>query len=285
MTCQINAYNFFFSIPMFVILGLFIGSFINVIVHCLPRKMEREWLSEARETLEIMEPAVVLEHGVVTGSMAGRSACPACQSQIKTVFLTTVLGWFFTNGSCANCGVRISKRYPIVEFLVSVIFGLVAYKIGPHPVVLAWAVFSVALITLALIDADTMILPDVIVLPLMWFGILLAVTGLTHVSLENSVIGAAGGYLVLWIVAGGFRLLTGKDGMGNGDMKLLAVAGAWLGWMALIDVVLASSLAGAAFGLYQRFNSKLIKDDAYPFGPFLVCSILMVAYINYSIHK
>lgn len=279
-----TAPSFFFSIPMLAILGLILGSFINVVVYRLPKKMEREWLADARATLGAVEAEadkLDSEHGVDTGHLSGRSVCPACKTPIKWYLLTPLLGWFFAKGHCSSCGVAISRRYPAVELFVGLVFALVAWRVGPQPVVLAWAALAACLTALALIDADTMLLPDVIVLPLMWAGLLLAAFGLSHVRLQDAVIGAAAGYMILWLVTEVFRLVTGKVGMGNGDMKLLAAGGAWLGWIALIDVVLLASVVGAVFGIYQRISGQSAKGQAYSFGPFLAAAIAGVAFWNY----
>lgn len=275
--------QFFCSIPMLSVLGLFIGSFINLVVHRLPKKMEREWAQDARDLLGVapQSTTILSDHGVVTGSMSGRSACPHCKTQIKNLLLTPVLGWFFTKGRCSNCGVGISKRYPIIEAFTSFIFALVAWRIGPHPMVYALAGLMAALIALALIDADTMLLPDIIVLPLMWSGILLAASGYGFISLRDSVFGAAVGYMALWLICEGFRLATGRVGLGNGDMKLLAAGGAWLGWIALIDVVLMSSIVGAAFGIFKILSKKMDRGAVMPFGPYLALAIGLTVFLKY----
>lgn len=264
---------------MFAILGLCIGSFINVVVYRLPKRMEQEWVADARDILEIPDPVNAGKDPAENLSRA--SACPSCDAPIQWWKLTPGLGWFFANGKCAICKTAISLRYPSVELLTGLVFALIAWRVGSHPVALAWAFFAASLITLTLIDADAMLLPDSIVMPLLWSGLLLAAFGQTPVTLFNSVVGAAAGYMILWCVCEGFRLVTGKVGMGNGDMKLLAVGGAWLGWEPLVAVLLASSVVGAAFGIYQRLSGKIEKGQAFPFGPFLAVAICGVAFWNY----
>jgi len=255
------------------LLGLVIGSFLNVVILRLPVMLERDWRRQARE---------ILEPGAATGPAqppfnlaTPRSTCPACQTQIRAWHNIPVLGWLWLRGRCAACGTRISLRYPAVEALTGLVSVLVVLRFGPSleaagALLLAWS-----LIALAFIDIDRQILPDIITLPLLWAGLLFVLLGaggpgyVAITDLRSGVIGAMAGYLSLWLVYHGFRRLTGKEGMGHGDFKLLAALGAWLGWQKLPLVILLSAVVGALIGIALIVLRGRDSQQPLPYGPYL----------------
>ncbi len=243
--------------------GLCVGSFLNVVIHRLPRMMEAQWRAECAE-LEGREPPVQERFDL----MHPPSRCPSCGTSIRAIHNIPVVSWLALRGKCAACKAPISVRYPAVEVLAGALAVLVAWRFSYSPA-LAWAlVYAWALTALAFIDFDTQLLPDDITLPLLWLGLLVNAFG-TFVDLRSAVFGAAGGYLVLWTVYWGFRLLAGKEGMGFGDFKLLAAIGAWTGWQVLPFVILVSAGLGAVIGGIGLWLAKRGKDTRIPFGPFL----------------
>jgi leader peptidase (prepilin peptidase)/N-methyltransferase len=246
------------------VLGLLIGSFLNVVIHRLPKMLEREW---AAECAELSGQAVAQQEAF--NLLVPRSRCPHCQHQIRWYENIPVLSWLALRGKCSQCGERISVRYPLVELVTAGFFALCAARWGLTLQGAAWAAFAALLICLFLIDADTMILPDDLSYPLLWLGLLAAAMGWT-VSLESAVWGAAIGYLALWSIYHLFRLATGKEGMGYGDFKLLAALGAWLGAKYLLAIILLSSVVGAVFGIAMLLVGRLSNKDMHmPFGPYL----------------
>ncbi len=256
------------------LLGLVVGSFLNVVIHRLPRILERRWREECRELLEAgaeAKPAGEAAPGEAGGRydlLVPRSHCPGCGATLRARDNVPLLSYLWLGGRCAACGWRIPLRYPAVELLSALLAAAVAWRFGPGGPALAAMVLSWALIALAFIDLDTQLLPDAITLPLLWAGLLLNLAG-TLAPLPSAVLGAAAGYGVLWLVYQAFRLLTGKEGMGYGDFKLLALLGAWLGWQALPAIVLLSSLAGAAVGLTLIALRARDRGTPIPFGPYL----------------
>jgi leader peptidase (prepilin peptidase)/N-methyltransferase len=245
-------------------LGLLIGSFLNVVVYRLPKMMEREWAAQCAElagTAPAPQPAFNLA--------TPRSRCPSCSAPITALQNLPVVSWLALRGRCAACGVAIPARYPTVEVATGAIAGLLAWHYGFGAVAVAAFAFCAAMLALALIDFDTQLLPDSITLPLLWAGLLVNVWGM-FAPLQEAVLGAAAGYVSLWLVYWGFRLATGKEGMGYGDFKLLAAIGAWLGWQALPLVILLSSLAGAVIGIALIAASRMGRSVPMPFGPYLV---------------
>ncbi len=245
------------------LLGLLLGSFINVVVHRLPVMMQREWQSQCAE-LRGETPTELAPYNLVLP----RSACPACGHQIRWHENIPVLSWLLLRGKCSACAVAISARYPIVEAITGVLTAYAAWHFGfswqaGGAFLLLWA-----LIALTFIDLDTFYLPDNITLPLIWFGLLFNLTGV-FTSLDSAVIGAVAGYLALWSVYHLFRLLTGKEGMGFGDFKLLAALGAWLGWTLLPLIILLSSLIGAVIGVGMIVFAGHDRAKPIPFGPYL----------------
>jgi len=253
--------------PLFAtIFGLIVGSFLNVVIHRLPIMMEREWRTECAESFP--EAKLDIPTGKYNLSVP-RSTCPKCNSQIRAIDNIPVISWLKLGGKCHKCSNRISIRYPLVELLTGAMCLLVALQFSFSYFAVALLFFTFVLITATFIDLDTMLLPDQLTLPLVWAGISLSLVGISPVSLQDSVIGAITGYLCLWSVYWVFKLLTGKEGMGYGDFKLLAALGAWLGWQYLPMIILLSSLVGLVFGIIQLRLQKKGIDKAFPFGPYL----------------
>jgi leader peptidase (prepilin peptidase)/N-methyltransferase len=252
--------------------GLLVGSFLNVVIHRLPAMMEREWRSQCAELHG--EP---LPDAAPYNLMVPRSACPACGHAIAWHENIPILGWLVLRGRCSACGAAISSRYPLVESLAGLLAAVVALKFGFTWQAAAAGILVWALIALAFIDLDTQFLPDDITLPLLWLGLLVNSGGL-FVPLLDAVIGAAAGYLSLWLVYHLFRLLTGKEGMGYGDFKLLAALGAWLGWTMLPLIILASSLIGALIGIAMIVLAGHDRARPIPFGPYLVLAGLVALF-------
>ncbi|MDG3088983.1 A24 family peptidase [Vibrio hannami] len=248
------------------VLGLIVGSFLNVVIHRLPIMMEHEWKQDCAETFP--ELNIPVEKDTFNLSTP-RSRCPNCDTPIRVIDNIPVLSWLMLRGKCHNCSNPISARYPLIELLTSLMCLSVAMVMGFNYFAVAALFFTFVLISATFIDFDTMLLPDQLTLPLMWGGIVLSLLGWSPVSLQDAVIGAVAGYLCLWSVYWLFKLLTGKEGMGYGDFKLLAALGAWLGWQALPIVVLLSSFVGLFFGIIQLRMQKKGIDKSFPFGPYL----------------
>ena len=246
------------------LLGLLIGSFLNVVIYRLPVMMEAHWKAECAE-LAGQTPVA----GAAFNLMTPRSRCQHCGHPIRWFENIPLISFLVLRGKCRQCQTAISVRYPAVELATGALFFFCAWRWGLTPVALAWCGFAAALLTLALIDWDTTLLPDNITLPLLWAGLIAAALGLSHVPLADSLWGAVGGYLSLWLVYWGFKLATGKEGMGFGDFKLFAALGAWFGWQALIPIILMSSVIGAVIGIAMKFSSGLREGGHIPFGPFL----------------
>jgi leader peptidase (prepilin peptidase)/N-methyltransferase len=250
------------------LLGLMVGSFLNVVVHRLPVMLERDW---KRQCLEYLHPDQAQETGERFNLIVPRSRCPSCGHRITALENIPVLSWLFLQGKCSACGTRISPRYPIVEFATALLSAVVAWKLGWGWPLAAALVFTWALIALSLIDFDHKLLPDAITLPLLWLGLLLSL-GPLFADMRASIVGAAAGYLSLWSVYHLFRLATGKEGMGFGDFKLLAAIGAWLGWHALPVTILLSSLVGAAVGIGLILIRGRDRNIPIPFGPYIAAA-------------
>jgi leader peptidase (prepilin peptidase) / N-methyltransferase len=245
-------------------LGLLIGSFLNVVIHRLPKMLERQWALEAAEISG--QPAA--EQPDLT-LWRPRSRCPHCGHRIAWYENIPVLSYMWLRGKCSNCGAGIGLRYPVVELACTVLMAWCGWRFGPTWAALAWAGFCAALLALALIDWDTTLLPDDITLPLVWAGLIAAAWGLTRLSLPDALWGAVGGYISLWAVYWLFKLATGKEGMGYGDFKLFAALGAWLGWQALVPIIVLASVVGAVVGIGMKLSSSLREGGYVPFGPFL----------------
>jgi leader peptidase (prepilin peptidase)/N-methyltransferase len=255
------------------LLGLVVGSFLNVVIHRLPRMMEREWRTQCQELLghehaeRAADSAAAAAHPRFDLAFPG-SHCPHCHHKIRAIDNIPIISYLFLRGKCGACGAHISLRYPIVEAFTGVLSGLVAWKFGFHWATGAALLFTWALVALTFIDYDTQLLPDSITLPLVWAGLLLSL-GAVFVDAHSSIIGGAAGYLSLWAVYHLFRLLTGKEGMGFGDFKLFAAFGTWLGWQGLPLIILLSSLVGAVVGIGLIVLRGRDKNIPIPFGPYL----------------
>ena len=247
------------------VLGLLVGSFLNVVIYRLPRMLERQWAAECAEYSGQPPAAEQAPFNLVVP----RSRCPHCGHQIQWYENIPVLSWLALRGRCSACSARISVRYPLVELATASLFAICGARWGLTPQAAAWAAFGAMLVCLFLIDMDTQILPDDINYPLLWLGLLAATVGWT-VPLPSAVWGAALGYLVFWFVFQGYKLLTGKEGMGYGDFKLLAALGAWYGVEYLLAIVLVSSIVGALIGaLLLVFGRLADKEVPIAFGPYL----------------
>ena len=245
------------------LIGLLVGSFLNVVIHRLPKMMECEWQSQCAE-LNGISPTPMPKYNLIVP----RSACPQCSHAISAAENIPVLSYLFLRGKCAGCGAAISPRYPVVEALSGILSAYAAWHFGYGIAAVSAIVFVWALLALTFIDFDTQLLPDSITLPLLWMGLLLNLDG-TFTALPNALIGAVVGYLVLWSVYWMFKLVTGKEGMGYGDFKLLAAIGAWMGWTMLPLVILLSSVVGAVVGISLIVVAKHGRNIPIPFGPYL----------------
>ena len=261
-----------FVVAMFL-LGLTAGSFINVVVSRLPRMMEAAWHAECREIFEEAPSGRAERFDLVRPP----SACPACGYRISVLENIPVVSYVMLRGRCSACGWRIPKRYPIVELCGALVAGMAAIQFGPGAEAAGASLLGWGLLAASAIDIETRLLPDSITLPLLWLGLTFNLLD-TFAPLRDCVIGAMAGYLTLWTVYHGFKLLTGREGMGYGDFKLLAVLGAWLGWPALPAVVLVASLAGAIVGITLVACGRASRDTPLPFGPYLAAAGLLVLY-------
>lgn len=261
------------------LLGLLVGSFLNVVIYRLPKMMENQWAAEyaqmtaanagesstAAARLEAAPPATPTQFNL----MLPRSRCQQCGHQLRWFENIPVASYLFLRGKCSSCGTKISPRYPTVELVTGALFGWCAWKWGLSATALAWCAFSAAIVALAMIDWDTTFLPDDITLPLLWGGLIASALKLTAVPVPIALWGAVAGYLSLWSIYWAFKLITGKEGMGYGDFKLFAALGAWFGWPALIPMILMASVIGAVVGIGMKFSSGLREGGYIPFGPFL----------------
>ena len=257
------------------VLGLLVGSFLNVVIHRLPIMLKRAWREQCSDMLEEnpdAEPAQPERFDLV----APRSRCPHCGHQISAGENIPVLSYLFLKGKCSSCGARISPRYPLVELATAVLSALVAWQFGAGWTTVYALAFTWALIALAGIDFDEQLLPDVITLPLLWFGLLVSLASSggqpLFVDPRSAIIGAAAGYLTLWLLFHVYRKLTGKEGMGYGDFKLLAALGAWVGWQVLPLIVILSALVGAVIGGALIAFRGRDHQVPMPFGPFLAAA-------------
>jgi leader peptidase (prepilin peptidase)/N-methyltransferase len=248
------------------IIGLLIGSFLNVVIYRVPKMMQRE--SDNYVAVESGNP---LQHNDRFNLMAPRSACPTCGHAISAIENIPVLSYLALRGKCRQCKTPISIRYPIVELFTGLLSAALVWHFGAGIAGMATLVFAWLLIAMSCIDADTQLLPDDLTYPLLWCGLLVNLNA-TFVPLDEAVIGAALGYVSLWTIYWVFKLLTGKEGMGYGDFKLLAALGAWMGWKMLPAIVLMSSVVGAVVGIALIVFSKRGRDNPIPFGPYLAAA-------------
>lgn len=270
-----------FSIISFVFAAV-IGSFINVVIHRFPVMLKREWQQECNQYLneyhqELIAPISkqlnnpIDDYPEKYNLVVPASACPKCKTNIKPWHNLPIIGWLMLKGKCAACGTSISPRYPIIELLTGLAVALLAYYFGPGWEFIFATVLTFVLIALTGIDLDEMLLPDQLTLPLLWLGLLINLNS-TFASPTDAMIGAAAGYMSLWSVFWAFKLLTGKEGMGYGDFKLLAVFGAWFGWQMLPLIILLSSLVGAIVGIALIVTKKINKTNPIPFGPYIAAA-------------
>lgn len=275
------------QIVVALLLGLVVGSFLNVVVYRLPIMMEREWRQQCAELAAEDQgsqgelgahPEPVPPSTVPFNLLVPRSACPSCKTQINGWQNIPVISYLALRGRCAACGTPISLRYPLVELLTGILSAVVAWRFGLSWEVLAALVFTWCLVALAAIDFDRQLLPDDITLPLLWLGLLISLLGPSGVSRSipvdpaSSIIGAAAGYLSLWSVFQVFKLLTGKEGMGYGDFKLFAAFGAWFGWQMLLLIILLAAVAGATVGIALIALRRHGRGMPIPFGPYLAAA-------------
>ncbi len=250
-----------------VLFGLMVGSFLNVVIYRLPLMMQREWRAQCAELLGQPTP----DDTPRLSLWGPRSQCPHCHHLIGAAENIPLLSYIRQRGRCAHCGAAIGVQYPLVEAASGLLAGVVAWKLGFGWPAAAALLFTWTLLAASVIDLHHQLLPDDLTLPLLWLGLLAALFGL-GVDLRSAVIGAMAGYLSLWLVYQGFRLLTGKEGMGHGDFKLLAALGAWTGWQYLVTIVLLSSLVGAICGLALIVLRGRERGSPLPFGPFLAAA-------------
>jgi leader peptidase (prepilin peptidase) / N-methyltransferase len=249
-----------------VVLGLVMGSFLNVVIHRLPIILKKNW---SRECRELLEPEADGSAGDQPFNlMRPASHCPACGHRIRAIENIPVASYLILGGRCASCHTRISARYPIIELTTAILSVITATHFGYTPQAVAALCFTWTIIPLCMIDYDEQLLPDCITLPLLWTGLILSLGGI-FVDSQASIIGALSGYLSLWLVYHLFKLATGKEGMGYGDFKLLAAIGAWVGWQALPVVILFSSVVGATTGILLIAFKGRKRSQPIPFGPFL----------------
>ena len=268
-----------FFIGTATVFGLVVGSFLNVVIHRLPKMMEADWRTQCIEFLHPEQAESANTNANANEKprynlVVPRSACPSCGHKITAMENIPVLSYLALRGKCSKCRAPIGVRYPLVELLTGVLTGLLAWHFGVSWQALFGIIFLWALVTLTFIDADTTLLPDDITLPLLWLGLLVNMAGI-FTTIQSAVIGAAAGYLALWTVYWAFKLITGKEGMGYGDFKLLAALGAWLGWQMLPLVILLSALVGTIVGVAGIVLHGREKGAKLPFGPYLAAAGLI----------
>jgi len=258
------------SPELFIILvsifGLLVGSFLNVVIHRLPIMMEREWQSQCADLHN--KPAPTVEPLTLSRP---RSRCPQCNHAVSALENIPVISYLLLRGQCRQCKTSISPRYPLIEIFTALLSGMVAWTFGVDWSCLTALILTWSLITLSFIDIDHQLLPDSITLPLIWLGIGISLFG-NYADLQASIIGTMVGYLSLWLVFHAFKLITGKEGMGYGDFKLLSALGAWLGWAFLPSIILLSSFVGAIIGITLMIAGKHQQGTPIPFGPYLAAA-------------
>ncbi len=257
-----------------LLLGLLLGSFLNVLIYRLPKMMERDWQHDCL-SMQGKTPAPATPYNLISP----RSECPQCQHKLGALDNIPLLSYLLLKGRCRACSARISMRYPLLELLSAALMGLISWQFGYSSVTFFAWLLSLVLIALTFIDFDTQLLPDSLTLPLLWLGLLF---NLNHgfTDLNSAVLGAMAGYLILWSIYWLFKLSTGKEGMGYGDFKLLAALGAWYGWQMLPAILLLSSLLAAAIGIALIATGRRGRDSAMPFGPFLAMAGLAALFFG-----
>jgi leader peptidase (prepilin peptidase)/N-methyltransferase len=261
------------------VFGLLVGSFLNVVIHRLPLMLEQGWRAECAELSGTPAPSAERYNLVVP-----RSRCPHCGHPISAIENIPLLSYLALRGRCAECQAAISPRYPIVEALAGAIAAYIAWRYGASAAAAGAMFFAWTMIALAFIDLDTFYLPDNLTLPLLWTGLVFNI-GATFTDLTSAVIGAAAGYLVLWVVFWAYKLATGKEGMGYGDFKLLAAIGAWLGWKMLPLVILLSSFVGAVVGIALIVLARRGRNVPIPFGPYLALAGLIALFYGEQLNR
>lgn len=267
-------------ISLCFVLGLLIGSFLNVVIHRVPIMMDNELRTEcalqaAQDAAMRGDTVADIPEPAVYDIIRPRSACPKCQAPITALQNIPVVSWLVLRGQCASCRNPISMRYPLVELATGVLSGFIAWRFGFGLAAAAALAFTWFLVALTMIDFDTQYLPDALTYPLLWLGLLVSLGhpawgyGATPLGPRDAIIGAAAGYLILWSVYWAFKLITGKEGMGYGDFKLLAALGAWLGWQMLLPIIVFASGVGAVFGVVVMIRQRKGRDMQIAFGPFL----------------
>ena len=251
------------------LLGLLVGSFLNVVIYRMPKMMEQQWASECSELSGVVAETAVEKLSL----MSPRSRCSNCGHFLSWYENIPVISYIFLRGKCSVCGTSFGLRYPAVELATACLFAFCAWRWGSTLTAAAWCGFSAALLALAFIDWDTTLLPDDITLPLLWAGLILSAVQLNPgVTLSAALWGAVAGYMSLWLVYWAFKLVTGKEGMGYGDFKLFAALGAWFGWTALVPIILMASVIGALVGIAMKLSNGLREGGYVPFGPFLAAA-------------
>jgi leader peptidase (prepilin peptidase) / N-methyltransferase len=256
------------------VLGLVVGSFLNVVIHRLPLMLEQQWKLDATAALN---PDQLPEDPPAFNLAKPASRCPSCGHVIRWYENIPLLSWLALRGKCSACSAPISVRYPLIELLTAALFAACGWRFGHAPTVLLWCGFVAVLVAASAIDWDTTLLPDDLTLPLLWAGLVVAGLG-WNIPLSDALWGAVSGYLSLWSVYWLFKLATGKEGMGFGDFKLLAALGAWLGWTMVLPVILVSSVVGAVVGLILKATGGLHDGRYVPYGPFLAGAGLIVMF-------
>ncbi len=284
------------ALGLVFLLGLIVGSFLNVVIVRLPLMMERQWRAECAEALAAegaTDPAPDTGDSQRFDLVVPRSRCPHCGGAIRARDNIPLVSWLALKGRCRHCGTRISVQYPLVELASGVLAIVALLRFGPGWEAALAIVFSWTLLAAATIDLRTTLLPDDLTLPLLWLGLVAAAAGMVPTGPVAAIVGAATGYLLLWGLYHSFRLVTGKEGMGHGDFKLLAALGAWTGWQGLPVTILLSSFVGAVVGLAMIALRGHDRSVPIPFGPFLAAGgwvallwgdVLTAAYIQWSVH-
>jgi len=262
------------AIATALVFGLMIGSFLNVVIYRLPKMMELEWEAQAAE-LRGEDPPPAQRFNL----LVPRSRCPSCGHQLGALENLPLLSWLLQRGRCKACGTPIPARYPVVELATGLLSAVAIWRFGATWAGLGALLLSFTLIALTFIDLDTQLLPDSMTMPLLWLGLLFNLWGV-YVPLSEAVIGAMAGYLSLWSVYWLFRLVTGKEGMGYGDFKLLAALGAWFGWTALPAIILLASVVGSVVGVSLILFARHKREVPIPFGPYLAGAGLLALYFG-----
>ena len=266
-----------FAIPLSVVVGLLIGSFLNVVIYRVPVMMERGWTQFAKEHLQL---ELTEEEQQPFNLMKPDSRCPKCHAPVKAWQNIPIFSYLMLGGKCGSCKTPISIRYPLIELLTGILFGVVAWQYGWTMAAFGGLILTALLIALTFIDADTQYLPDSLTLPLIWLGLLFNLNG-TFVPLKSAVLGAVFGYMSLWLLCFIYKLLTGKIGMGNGDFKLLAALGAWLG----IGILPVLVFMAALIGLIGAIIGRVAKGQYFAFGPSLAIAGWIILVVNEPVHR